>query len=409
MAHYVASERFESRRSPVTGGEFEAMTSRCVACAGTDWRQLPQPATEMMATTAGRLVANNFGKSQCPHCGAVQKVDGRRLADTLYYEREYTYYDRPGAVVFDVTRYRALALWIKDAVAPWRPASVFDVGCGRGGTMRFLREVWPDATFAGIEPSADAVAAARASGFDIREGRLTADTHVSDKFELVFSNNVLQHTTDPVEFIRLQARLLSSDGKLVLSCPDGTKPNVELLMVDQNFSLQPPHLRAIAAAAGMRVERCLPCPDGPLHNEQLVVLRPGGGDSERTDTRALTQKSIDDMYADLRSYLQNWSRLDDHLSNAVAGAQRVFNFGGGLWSYALAAYCPKYWSQVECCLVDGFTGQCIGKEVRPFESMALTPRDILVLGTNPYVQPKLTARFAGAGLRAVAWNEIVSD
>ena len=363
----------------------------------------------MMITTAGRLVANNFGKSQCPHCGAVQKVDGRRLADTQYYEREYTYYDRPGAVVFDVSRYRALAHWIKDAVGPWRPASVFDVGCGNAGTMRFLREIWPEATFAGIEPSADAVAAARALGFDIREGRLTADTHVSGRFELVFSNNVLQHTTDPVEFIRLQARLLSPNGKLVLSCPDGTRPSVELLMVDQNFSLQPPHLDAIAASAGMRVERWLSCPGGPLRNEQLVILCPGGGNSEPADTRALRQKTIDDMYADLTSYLHNWSGLDDHLSKATSGAQRVFNFGGGLWSYVLAAYCPKYWSRVECCLVDGFAGQCIGKEVKPFESMALTPSDILVLGTNPYVQPKLMARFAGAGLRVVAWNEIVPD
>ena len=384
------------------------MTSRCVACGGTDWRPLPPPATEKMITTAGRLVANNFGKSQCPHCGAVQKVDGRRLADTHYYEREYTYYDRPGANVFDVTRYRALALWIKDAVAQWHPTSVFDVGCGRGGTMRFLRELWPDATFGGIEPSADAVAAARDLGFDICEGRLSADTHIPGKFELVFSNNVLQHTTDPVDFIRLQAQLLSPNGKLVLSCPDGTKPSVELLMVDQNFSLQPAHLHAIAVKAGMRVEQWLPCPGGPLHNEQLVVLQPGDH-SERTDPGALDRKTIDDMYANLVWYLQSWWRLDDYLSKAIADAQRVFNFGGGLWSFVLAAYCPQYWSRVECCLVDGFGGQCVGKEVKPFESIALTSNDVLVLGTNPYVQPTLTARFAKSGLRAVAWNEIVPD
>jgi len=357
-------------------------------------------------TTAGKLVPGPLGKALCGNCGAVQKVEAGRLADTNYYESKYTYYERPGAETFDIVRYRALAQWIRDAVAPRRPSSVFDVGCGNGGTMRYLREAWPETYFAGIEPYPDAVATARALGFDVTEGRLTKDFPVTRKFELVFSNNVLQHITDPVGFIHAQARLLAAGGQLVLSCPDGTEPSVELLMADQNFSLRRPHLEAIAARSGMRVERYLPCPGGPLRNEQLVVLRPFDGARQEEPT-LVASNTIEAAYAGLVSYLQAWSGLDAHLSNAIADAQRVFNFGGGLWSYVLAAYCPKYWAQVQCCLVDGFEGRCIDKEVRPFESIALSPDDVLVLGTNPYVQPKLVDRMAVAGLRAVAWNKII--
>jgi SAM-dependent methyltransferase len=380
----------------------------CVVCGGSDWRPLPPPGAKRMITTAGKLVANGFGKSQCGQCGGVQKIAGGRLADTDYYERQYTYYDRPGAETFDVTRYRALARWIEDA-ARSRPSSVFDAGCGRGGTMRFLREAWPDARFVGIEPSADAVAAARILGFDVSEGRLTIDAPVTERFDLVFSNNVLQHTTDPVEFIRAQARLLSPGGQLVLSCPDGTKPSVELLMADQNFSLCPPHLDAIAAKAGMRVERRLPCPGGPLRNEQLAVMCPV--DAGKSEAAILpTRQTIDATYTELVTYLDAWAGLDTRLLAATSGARRVFNFGAGLWSYVLAAYCPQYWARVECCLVDGFTGRCIDREVKPFESVALSPdEDILVLGTNPYVQPRLAARFADAGSRAVSWNHIIAD
>ncbi len=380
-------------------------TDKCVVCGKSDWRSLPSPTANLMITTAGKLVANSFGKCQCGRCGAVQKVRGGRLADTDYYERQYTYYDRPGAQAFDVTRYRALARWVEDAVAPLRPSSVFDVGCGRGGTLRYLREAWPQTRFAGIEPSADAVTEACALGFDVGEGRLTMDMPVSQRFDLVFSNNVLQHTTDPVEFIRIQARLLAPDGWLVLSCPDGTKPSVELLMADQNFSLCPPHLDAIAAKAGMRVERRLPCPGGPLRNEQLAVMRPGEPEAVNLPTR----EAIDATLGQLVSYLDAWAGLDARLVEATAGASRVFNFGGGLWSYVLAAYCPQYWARVECCLVDGFAGRCIDREVKPFDSVPLSPDDILVLGTNPYVQPKLANRFAAAGLRAVAWNDVIAD
>ena len=379
-------------------------TDVCVVCGNSDWRPLPSPTANLMITTAGKLVANSFGKSQCGRCGAVQKVRGGRLADTDYYERQYTYYDRPGAQAFDVTRYRALARWVEDA-APSRPSSVFDAGCGRGGTMQYLREAWPETRFAGIEPSAGAVEAARALGFEVSEGRLTLDTPVSGRFDLVFSNNVLQHTTDPVEFIRAQARLLSHDGRLVLSCPDGTKPSVELLMADQNFSLCPPHLDAVAAKAGMHVERRLPCPGGPLRNEQLAVMRPGEPEAAILPTRA----AVDVAFGQLVSYLEAWAGLDARLIEATAGASRVFNFGGGLWSYVLAAYCPQYWTRVECCLVDGFSGRCIDKEVKPFESVALSPNDVIVLGTNPYVQLKLAARLSGDGVRTVSWNHIIPD
>ena len=64
---------------------------------------------------------------------------------------------------------------------------------------------------------------------------------------------------------------------------------------------------------------------------------------------------------------------------------------------------------MECCLVDGFAGQCIDKEVRPFDTVALSPNDVLVLGTNPYVQPRLVARMAESRLRAVSWNQIIED
>jgi hypothetical protein len=109
----------------------------------------------------------------------------------------------------------------------------------------------------------------------------------------------------------------------------------------------------------------------------------------------------------LVNYLNNWAALDAHLLAAIAGARRVFNLGGGLWSSVLAAYCPKYWARVECCLVDGFAGECMGKAVRPRESVELSASDVVVLGTNPYVQQGLVARFKEQRLRAISWNEMI--
>src|ERR1044072_9395806 len=90
-------------------GSTVTMTPICSVCGSTDWRPLPSPRTTHVMTTAGRVVTGPLGKALCSKCGAVQKVEAGRLADTDYYVTKYTYYERPGAETFDVVRYRALA------------------------------------------------------------------------------------------------------------------------------------------------------------------------------------------------------------------------------------------------------------------------------------------------------------
>jgi SAM-dependent methyltransferase len=380
--------------------------SVCAVCSNSDWFALPTPGERSM-TTAGRLVDDKLGKGMCRHCAAVQKVFTPRLADTNFYEHKYTYYDRPGAQSRDVVRYRALAHWVAKAIAPYRPTRVFDVGCGEGSTLTFLREIFPHAWFGGIEPSLMAVEKARMKGLDVMQGRIDR-TPVAETFDLVFSNNVLQHTSDPVGFLKAKKSLLAPGGKLVLSCPDGTLPSIELLMADQNVSLRPVHVGAIAAKSGLVVEATSPCPGGPIRNEQLMVLSATqtGGPAMARDSFSMDPE---EEFSKFTAYLNNWSNLDTHLCSKIGDAQRVFNFGGGLWSYALAAYCPNYWAKVESCLVDTFSGRCLDKEVVPIEQVKLDERDCLVLGTNPYVQAALIDRFLAAGLRAVSFQNMIPD
>jgi len=376
----------------------------CAVCASSDWAPLPTPGAASL-TTAGFSVPDKLGKGQCRRCGNVQKVFAPRLADTDFYEENYTYYDRVGAATLDEKRYRALAEWVAAASTSRAPARILDVGCGQGATLRFLKEAFPDAEMVGLEPSKDAVEKAKAQGLDVHLGRLADfDETKIGRFDLVFSNNVLQHTTDAVEFIALQKRFLKDDGEIVLSCPDGSNPNIELLMADQNFSIRPRHLEAVAAHAGMAAVRTLPCPGGPLNNEQLVVLRP---DADAKAPALPDRQTVTAEFDEMVSYLEQWKALDDRICAAVADARTVYNFGGGLWSYALAVYCPAYWSKVKVCLVDRFSGKCRDKEVRPFEDVPVTGEDALVLGTNPYVQSVLVERFERDGLKVVAFSDII--
>jgi hypothetical protein len=92
----------------------------------------------------------------------------------------------------------------------------------------------------------------------------------------------------------------------------------------------------------------------------------------------------------------------------TAGADKVYNFGGGMFTYLLACYCRGYWRRVAACTVDGFSGECLGKPVVPLETLPSGAGGAVVLGTRPAIQEQLADRLALLGRRAVRWDHFVN-
>src|SRR5439155_23708849 len=137
-----------------------------------EWLPLPDVGGDRTVTTAGRIVSEPLGKSQCAACVLVQRMRHRTLAATDFYEASYgSYYERPGAAQFDRQRYEVMADWILSAVEQM-PARALDAGCGRGWMIEALRRRWPDTRYSGIEPSESESDYARQHGLDVRTGKV---------------------------------------------------------------------------------------------------------------------------------------------------------------------------------------------------------------------------------------------
>lgn len=380
------------------------MDQYCILCGTSRWQTLPSPAPDRSLTTSGSILDRSLGKAQCGNCGLVQLVAHPYLANTDYYERQYAYYKRTGAEVFDVARYRSLAEWMTGLVAPFQPRSILDVGCGRGWTMRAMQELHPQARVCGIEPTESEVGVARESGLDVRQMKLGAGAGLqTEPCDLVYCNNVLQHTPDPLAFLSDMKELTMADGLLVVSCPDASIPDIEMLMGDQNFSFAPVHLAEAAKKAGLQVLRWERCPAKPGLRIEHAILLAKADHLAPHRSPDIPQFDIEGMYRARSSHLDGWKSLDAYLCDRVKGALRVINFGAGLFSYLLAAYCPEYWKQVRFCTIDRHRGQCMDKEVVPVQEIEPLPGDYLVFGTNPQAQARLAERFKGSGFETVSW------
>jgi SAM-dependent methyltransferase len=378
----------------------------CVVCGATDWLPLPDVGGGRSVTTAGRLILDPLGKAHCSHCGLVQRTAAPFLAQTDFYEKRYTFYERPGADRFDRPRYTAMARWIR-AAAPTAPARILDAGCGRGWMMEAMQAVFPGAAFRGIEPSEAESENARQRGFDVATARVGRSAAGQGSYDLVYSTNVLEHTESPVDFLAGLRGMLAPAGRVVIICPDGSNPGSELMFSDQSFSFLPAHLEDLAAHAGLEVVRWGDPPAEPsLRDKQLVVLRRAAADRPAGAARAW--KDVAPLYQARCDYLNAWKSCGERLSRECQRARHVYNFGTSTWSFLLAGYCRDYWTLVTACMIDGGSGEFFGKPVRHAAQVRLAAGDVVVMGVDPKAQAGFAARFADSPARTVAWNDIIA-
>jgi len=157
----------------------------------------------------------------CGHCHTEADFDVAELA------RLYTqYYPR---AAFQVEQYRVPAesrgigaWWSGERCAAfrWIPSGVrvLDIGCGLCETLGYHQSRGCEAY--GVEADANVRRIAEHYGFDVHVGLFDADLYPKAFFDYVTLDQVIEHVTDPLEFIRGVARVLKPGGFAVLSTPN---------------------------------------------------------------------------------------------------------------------------------------------------------------------------------------------
>jgi SAM-dependent methyltransferase len=132
-------------------------------------------------------------------------------------------------------------------------ASILDAGCGSGRTLDELRRY---GEVRGMELNPVGVAAARARGHHVEEGRVEAIPYEDASFDLVTCLDVIEHTDDDVASLRELRRVARPGGKLVVTVPAHPRlwsSHDEVNGHRRRYTRR--SLRGAAEAAGWRVER----------------------------------------------------------------------------------------------------------------------------------------------------------
>lgn len=100
-----------------------------------------------------------------------------------------------------------------------KPGSkVLDVGCGLGHSLLELESIGCDAY--GVDPDKNALKLAKKFGLKFKVGFIKDNPFPKENFDYVIANQVLEHTNDPVMFLKKISKRVNEDGKVILSFPN---------------------------------------------------------------------------------------------------------------------------------------------------------------------------------------------
>jgi 2-polyprenyl-3-methyl-5-hydroxy-6-metoxy-1,4-benzoquinol methylase len=137
------------------------------------------------------------------------------------------------------------------ALLPQRPVSAADIGCGGVYLLQKVRE--QGLSVKGIDPSPVTAAAGRRTGIEIVPDFYPSPM-LTERFDVMFHYDVLEHVEDPVAFLRAHHSNLSSNGAVIFAVPDCSRHialgDVSMLLHEHLNYFDEESLARVVRAAG---------------------------------------------------------------------------------------------------------------------------------------------------------------
>lgn len=197
----------------------------------------------------------------CPVCGMIQKVrdDAWNTAVAAIYAnyKVYPLETVQTHLMFSKTgtakpRSLILAEHLAQAVSLPQRGRLLDIGCGNGDFLHSFKRVRPEWDVCGFEPSEASRAALEAHlpGVRFYSGSLDA---ITDRFDCLTLNYVIEHLFEPVAMLRQMQGLLSPGGGIFVQTTSFQRNPFDLVIMDHCAHFTPETVAQAGVRAGLRL------------------------------------------------------------------------------------------------------------------------------------------------------------
>lgn len=102
---------------------------------------------------------------------------------------------------------------------PGKPQAILDIGAADGLMLNRIKEVFPDATCAGIEYASDLISCNDNKNIYLIRGDALVLPFKENVFDVVTAAAIIEHVSDPIQLIHEAFRVMRKNGILIITTP----------------------------------------------------------------------------------------------------------------------------------------------------------------------------------------------
>jgi 2-polyprenyl-3-methyl-5-hydroxy-6-metoxy-1,4-benzoquinol methylase len=179
--------------------------------------------------------------------------------------------------------------WEIKPLLPATASRILDIGAGAGGTLNWLKTIYPGAHTTGVELNAELKEELEQNADVTIIGSIDECMPQLGKFDLILLLDVLEHLPDPAHTLRQVGQLLQTGGRVIVSVPNIAHLSVTVpLLLRRRFEyrdagiMDRTHLRFFVEDTAVRL----------LTNANLVVTKGLVGGLEGPKSKLLDHLSF---------------------------------------------------------------------------------------------------------------------
>lgn len=341
-------------------------------------------------------------KYHCNLCGMLFQLDNDNFSSSIPYRRSN------GRSESDIKRHNNISQGICKLIKELFPYNqclkILEIGAGNFLTSQSISDEFPHCFVTAIEPSPENGNTPPVHNLTVLKENLE-DHQISNEYDLIFSNHVLEHLSDLKKVIlQLHNKLLKKNGVIFFVVPNSYPASEEILFTDHLYTFTRNAMTALLDKSDM----CLVCnfeADWDPASMVYVVAKKDCTNITPTSYYMRTNNTriqgIDSILQSRLGVSRKWSTTPNDSIIRLDRNKHTLLFGAGEYAQLLSCYFPELYEIVESHIVSSIEGiRSFPKQVFELHETSLLNKQVIlaVKPSSSRIVIQLLSRYSCANI-----------